>query len=184
MQSLNEWRLVGGNTNKGKNHGRYNNCAGEYSALMYVIIERMQSNSFSYSLKVWLTSVFVAPVVFFLIDLCINKHTLSLGMYMNDAPYYLLYVIFGGILSFFTWLTFLFIIKGLIATFPSSGQIKHLIAVAGTLLTVGTFAFFGRRVFDVHNDFFYMMLSYAICIAGGSYFYNLESTQKPDIISN
>ncbi len=144
----------------------------------------MRSNTVLYSLRVWLTSVFVAPVVLFLTDLCINKHPLSLGRYMNDAPYYLLYVIFGGIFSFLTWLTFLFIIKGLIASFSSSRQLKHLIAVAGALLTVGTFAFFGRRVFDVHNEFFYMMLSYAICIAGGSYFYKLEITQEHDSVSS
>ena len=141
----------------------------------------MQANSFSYSLKVWLTSVVVGPVMFFIIDLCINKQSLSLGRYINDAPYYFLYVIFGGVCSFPTWVTFLLIIKGLIASFPSSRQLKHPVAVAGALLTAGTFAFFGWRAFDVHNNFFCMMLAYASCIAGASYFYKLENVSETAI---
>jgi hypothetical protein len=136
----------------------------------------MQSNSFSYSLKVWLTSVVLAPVTVLVTNLSTNDHYTGFASHLADAfVFYMLCMIFGGIFSFITWIIFLFIIKGLIAFFPPSRQLKHLIAVAGTLLTVGTFAFFGWRVFDIHNYFFYLMLANCVCIAGGSHFYKLEN---------
>ena len=144
----------------------------------------MQSNSYSYSVKVWLTSVSVGPVTLLGINLH-NNNAQGIASYLADVfLYYMLCIIFGGLLSILTWLTFLFMIKGLVATFPSSRHLKHLIAATGALLTACTFAFFGWSIFNPHNEFFYLMLTYAICIAGGSYFYKLEITPEPDIATN
>jgi hypothetical protein len=96
--------------------------------------------------------------------------------YLMNSLIHALYNIWGILIL--TWITFLFIIKGLIATFPSSQHIKHLIATAGVVLTAGTFAFFARSIFNVNNGFFYLMLANCICIAGGSYFYKLEITPE------
>ncbi|MBD1385663.1 hypothetical protein IDJ75_10275 [Mucilaginibacter rigui] len=94
----------------------------------------------------------------------------------EEISKYAMCVLFGGIFSLLTWVIFLFIIKGLIASCPSSRQIKHLIAVAGIVLTAGTFALVMPEAFNVHNEFFYLMLSNCVCIAGGSYLYKLEIT--------
>jgi hypothetical protein len=142
----------------------------------------MQANSFSYSLKVWLTSVVLAPVISFIIDACTNKYYPSFGNYLsNEFPFLIICIILCGVFSFLTWIIFLFIIKGLIASCPSPQHIKHLIAVAGVVLTAGTFAFPMPEAFNVNNGFFYLMLANCICIAGGSYFYKLESVPEAAI---
>jgi hypothetical protein len=144
----------------------------------------MRSNSLLYSIKVWLTSVIIAPVIYLLIESCLKRdYYSSITDYMNEEiSKYAMCVLFGGIFSLLTWVIFLFIIKGLIASCPSSRQIKHLIAVAGVVLTAGTFALAMPEAFHVHNEFFYLMLANCICIAGGSWYYNLEIRSEPEVI--
>lgn len=143
-------------------------------SIIYLFIN-MQSNSYSYSIKVWLTSVCIGPMTLIVINSGNNAHQANFVSYLVDVfMYYILCIIIGGLFSLLTWLIFFCIIRGLIATFPSSRQLKHLIATVGLLLTAGTFAIFGWRIFNIHNELFYLMLTYAICIAGGSYFYKLE----------
>nr|WP_067062770.1 hypothetical protein [Mucilaginibacter sp. L294] len=145
----------------------------------------MQSNSFTYSLKVWLTSVVLAPVIFFIIDASTNKYYPGFGNYFsNEFPFLIICIIFCGVFSFLTWVIFLFIIKGFIASWSPLRQIKHLIVVAGVVLTAGTFASVMPEAFNIHNGFFYLMLANCVCVAGGSYFYKLEITPKPDIVIN
>jgi hypothetical protein len=146
----------------------------------------MNTNSILYSLKVWLTSVGLAPVMYLIIDSWQreNYYSTFTGFINQQIGKYIVCLIFGGIFSFLTWLTFLFIIKGLIATFPSSQQLKHLIAVAGILLTAFTFALVLPETFNVHNEFFYLMLANCVCIAGGSYLYKLEIKDEANVIVN
>jgi len=93
-------------------------------------------------------------------------------------------VIFGAIFSFFTWILFVLIIKGIITCFSQFRQLKLVIALIGVGLTIGTFALALPETFNIHNEFFFLMLANCACIAGSSYFYHLEITQEPDIITN
>jgi hypothetical protein len=146
----------------------------------------MKSNSFIYSIKVWLTSVAIAPVIYLLIESCLKRdYYPSITDYMNEEiSKYAMCVLFGGIFSLLTWVLFFLIIKGIILFYPSADQVKYVIIVLGVLLTTATFAVFLPPVFNVHNEFFYLMLANCICIAGGSWFYKLDIWQELDIDIN
>ena len=177
MQSLNEWRLVWWQHQQGqkKTIAVITMCQPPYIP-KYI---NMQSNSFSYSLKVWLTSVTVAPVIFYSIDASTNRYYPNFGNHLsNEFPFLIICIILCGVFSFLTWVLFLFIIKGLIASCPSPPLIKHLIAVTGVVLTAGTFASAMPEAFNVHNGFFYLMVANCVCIAGGSYLYKLENAPE------
>ena len=137
----------------------------------------MQSNSFLYSLRIWLTSVGLAPVIYLLIRWYTerNDHS-SLNDYLSgQITIYAICLVFGGIFSVITWVIFIFVIEMLVRCFPLLPQLKLIIALAGMLLTIGTFSlFFSFPGFG--NELFYLMLSNCICIAAGSFFYKLSVT--------
>ncbi|MDB5125965.1 MAG: hypothetical protein JWQ85_197 [Mucilaginibacter sp.] len=145
----------------------------------------MQSNSFVYSVKVWLTSVVLAPLMFLIIEICSNNryHLNSTAFIDQQISTYAICVVFGGIFSLITWLLFFFIIKVITIYFPPVREVKYGIAVIGALLTFGTFSIF-FPVFDIQDEFFYLMISNCICIAGGSCFYKLEIILEQNVISN
>ncbi|MET3977545.1 hypothetical protein ABIB62_000111 [Mucilaginibacter sp. UYP25] len=144
----------------------------------------MQVNSILYSLKIWLTSVALAPLIFLVVDSFTSKDyspdfedlvSRQLGMY-------LLCVVAGSIFSFFTWVLFTLIIKGIITWFSLFPKIKIVIAIIGVLLTIGTFSIF---LYDKEflNEFFYLMVSNCICIAGSSLYYKLEISTEAEGIT-
>jgi FtsH-binding integral membrane protein len=145
----------------------------------------MNTNSILYSLKVWLTSVCLAPAMFIIIDSFTSENNYSsvTNFVSEKITIYAACVIFGGIISFFTWILFILIIKGIITCFSSFKLLKQVIAGVGVLLTLGTFAIF-FRVLDIFNEPFYLIISNCICIAGGSCFYKLEIITEPNVISN
>jgi hypothetical protein len=145
----------------------------------------MNTNSILYSLKVWLTSVGLAPAIFIIIDSFTgeNNHSSVMNFVDEKITIYAACVIFGGKISFFTWILFILIIKGIITCFSSFKLLKQVIAGIGVLLTLGTFAVF-FRVLDIFNEPFYLIISNCICIAGGSCFYKLEIIPEPNVISN
>ena len=120
----------------------------------------MLQNLIFYSFKVWVTSVLVAPILYLVLRFCQNaNYQISTNVLNQELEIYIVYVVFGGIFSFCTWLLFTLVIK-IIVTFCSSiAQINYMIVVAGVLLSAGTFAVFLPFSFNIHDEFFYLMLS-------------------------
>ena len=98
----------------------------------------MQSDSFFYSLKVWLTSVVLAPVFYLVIESCTKtSNYFTLGDYMNEQiTSYTICVFFGGIFSALTWVLFYLSTK-VILLFYSSDHIRYLFVVLGLALAAG-----------------------------------------------
>jgi hypothetical protein len=146
----------------------------------------MNTNSILYSLRVWLTSVFLAPLVFVMVETFKNQSYQPgfAGFISEKATEYLGCVIFGGIFSFFTWVIFILIIKGLITALSGYPQLKMIIVITGVLLSAGTFAVFLPESFRFYNEFFYLMSANCMCIGGGAWFYKLEIGNEADAYSN
>ena len=97
------------------------------------------SNSFYFTIRVWLTSIVVAPSILILID------SLSLGMTWKDfligRLYFILFsIIYGMILSLPSW-TILFFVTKIINKQKqlSTWQKKGLLLPIGTVLTIAPF---------------------------------------------
>jgi hypothetical protein len=136
----------------------------------------MQYNEFKYSLKVWLTSVVVAPVIFLICNYsAIND--LPRWQY-NSTPDlvngYLELVVLGGFFSLLTYAFFYLFIKITVNSIDSMVWIKSMISVLGVGLTVSTFQLFFSSVSEgPKSDFFYLMVGNCLCIGWFSWFYKL-----------
>ena len=134
----------------------------------------MKSHTFLYTLKVWLTSVALSPFLFIVIDVFFKHNNTSMAL--GDQFYiYIVYTIFELIFSFLTWLLFTLIVW-ILAELCSNSQRRILIIFfSGVLLTIATFRLtLCNYGFNVHDDFFYLMLCNAICIGSFVWVYKLE----------
>jgi len=146
----------------------------------------MQSNSFVYSVKIWLTSVVLAPLFYLMIQVYLKGNQRSdFGDFIsNQITTYIMFVILSGFFSFFTWVLFFCIVKIITLYFSSVQFAKCIIVAIGLLLTAGTFAIILPEPFNIGDDIFYIMLANCICIAGGSLFYKLEIRKEVNVIVN
>jgi hypothetical protein len=146
----------------------------------------MQSNSFVYSMKIWLTSVVLSPLFYLIIEAYLkgNQRSGFDDFISNQITTYIMFVIFSGFFSFFTWVLFLCIVKVITLYFPSVQLAKCIIVAIGLLLTAGTFAVILPESFNIGDHFFYIMLANCICIASGSCFYKLEIAKEANVIVN
>ena len=130
--------------------------------------------SLSYSLKVWLSSVVIAPLIYSLASWLISINHFDPDSSIDLYPIMLLFEL---ILSFCTWLAF-WCITGITRVSPLNKYSRRLIlSAAGIILTIGTFLAFSLITYPVKpNDIFFMlMLSNCLCIAVGCWFFKLES---------
>jgi len=137
----------------------------------------MKYNSLKYSLKVWLTSVLIAPALAELISFLLNDKDAP-GIFSNSDGvfFYVVFVIFGFAFSFITWLAFLLVIV-LTTTYCSEAHLKKwLIFSAGVALTVGTFIliFGSQGLFSDPDGFNNLMYANCACIGWGVWFYRLD----------
>ncbi|MFA6247824.1 MAG: hypothetical protein WC615_12885 [Mucilaginibacter sp.] len=134
----------------------------------------MNTNSILYSLKVWITSVVLAPVLYLTVNVCLSKRNRTdfWDFILEQISIYGGCEIFGIIFSFFTWVLFILIIKGIITCFSVFSKLKFVIASVGLVLTIGTFWAFSSASRFVEG-YYYLMVANCICITGGSLFYNL-----------
>lgn len=140
--------------------------------IVYFLISK-PSSSVVYSLKVWLTSVIVAPGIWSFISALQSQN------HYADSMARLLYlygicVILGALFSFITWMLFLLIIKVLVIYFHDVKAIKIIASVIGMLLTYGTFAVFLGLALYTDIGIFSLVTAYVTCIGGGSLFYDLN----------
>jgi len=139
----------------------------------------MKHNAFIYSLKVWLTSVLAAPALFVLISFLIDG-TDKWGIFnenSNGPFFYFIFVIFGFIFSFITWITFLLTIV-LIKRYCTDDQLKKwLICFSGILLTIATFCLVmgPKDLFNDSDGFSNLMYANCACISWGVWFYKLRT---------
>jgi uncharacterized membrane protein len=138
----------------------------------------MVYNSLKYSLKVWLTSVLVSPLIFVLL-LCLKQTKDITEIFNNELSLlfgYVTFVFVQMILSCVTWFLFWIFIL-LMASSQLSQRIRiWAIFFVAMILTVGTFALI-LLPFDSSNDRDGLInLMYANCmgIGWGVWYYKLE----------
>jgi hypothetical protein len=132
-----------------------------------------QSNSVVYSIKIWLTSVFTAPVIFISISALQSQNHYD-NPITRQLYLYGVCILMGALLSFITWMLFLLIIKVFIIYFYNIKAIKIITGVLGMLLTFGTFfVFLGLELFS-DNGLLFLVMTYIICIGSSSLCYNLR----------
>ena len=140
------------------------------------------SNSFRFATKVWLTSVFLSPFVFFLISGTID--TKKLNMEAAGLDLFLFFsLIFGLIFSLPCWTLLIFAVKFINRQYLTLTKKKALTIVTGIVLTYSLFylPFFKDRT-DSGQLASNMRLATAYCltIVGGMIFYKLEPDEKRD----
>lgn len=124
-----------------------------------------------YSLKVWLGSVLIGPVVAALLEYCISlriEGALSFLIFLYP-PVILLIVL----ISFLTWLVFWLVINVIIRIVPEMVPQKCWITLAGITLTLGTFYLFLQGdIFSLKNDLFPAIVGYATGITVAVWYFD------------
>jgi len=126
-----------------------------------------------YSLKVWLTSVVVAPVFYIIID---SYQTADIGQNIGSfGTMYTLLIFVGGVFSFLTWIIF-FILTMLIGScVPNEVIARSVICVIGIILVLATFRLtIFEHGFIVNDDLIYLMLANCLCIGAGTWIYKFS----------
>ena len=141
----------------------------------------MEYTEFKYSLKVWLTSVVVAPVIFMICNYSAIDE-LPRWQYNTSADFvngYLALVVLGGLFSMLTYAFFYLFIKITVNSIQSMIRIKSMICVLGVGLAIGTFQLFFSSVTEgPKNEFFYLMISNCLCIGWFSWLYKLGTEEN------
>lgn len=138
----------------------------------------MTINTFLYSLKVWLTSVAVAPVfILFAFSLNNNLGYHSIGEQLeNYLTSYFIFAILELVLSFLTWITFLIIIQ--VTTFLTLSPLlkRLLIFICAIILTATTLLLlFPLDFSNIQFEDITILLSNCFCIGAGCWFYKLDT---------
>jgi len=131
----------------------------------------MTYHSLRYSLKVWLSSVFLAPLIYDIIQFFFNRA-------QPDAVtnLYPVVILFELIFSFFTWLIF-WGITVITRRFLDQRYLRRiLLSVIGIILTIATFVLitFPNIPISINDIAFSLTLSNCICIGIASLAFNLD----------
>jgi hypothetical protein len=131
-----------------------------------------------YSLKVWLGSMLVGPLVAAFLQYCISgnleRSTVLLTLLYPPA------ILVVALITFFIWLIFLFIIYLIIRVVPELFPQKCWITFTGMALTMGLFYLFADG--DLHSatdGLFSLMIGYTAGIAAGVWHFDLA---KPIVL--
>ncbi|PAW93102.1 hypothetical protein CKK33_06190 [Mucilaginibacter sp. MD40] len=129
----------------------------------------------AYSLKIWATSVLLAPLICFLIEAIVHSSVFfSVNEALSCYPYI---VIFGGMCSFFTWIIFFLLIRLSVTVIKSIRLIKYVIAATGVVLTFLTILIpvwlLSDSPFELNIAMIELLAGNCICIVGGSLIYEL-----------
>ncbi|MFB9844208.1 hypothetical protein [Mucilaginibacter ginsenosidivorans] len=131
----------------------------------------MKHSHFLYSLKIWLSSAVIAPVLFFVSQLFTNPRQCDL----SEIGIYPFLLVIELIFSFVTWLVFWAFIETVAWATKDNLLRKCLISFIGIALTIGTFSVFSMIESYSLLDFpFVMMLANALLIALGTWYFNVE----------
>lgn len=133
----------------------------------------MKYYSFNYSLKVWLTSVLAAPVLYSIAQHYLQLHQDDDGSILQVYP--IIIMIEAG-LSFAGWLVFWGITALSQRFLAGSTRKKNLLFAVGMLLTINVFVLSPLRNGDfAFNDIaFDLMLCNCLCVGAGCFIFRLE----------
>ena len=131
------------------------------------------NSPFLYSLKVWLSSVLVAPIIygFYYAWPDWGHPNVPFSDVNSLMQAYFGALVIGATLSLITWLMFL------VATIITCREIKYLIqrklilSGVGAILTILTFILFSSLSGSLSDVPLIIMFSYCLCIVGGSISY-------------
>ncbi|TWR24029.1 hypothetical protein FPZ43_18650 [Mucilaginibacter pallidiroseus] len=142
----------------------------------------MKTNALTYSLKVWLTSVAIAPIAYLVAEFGFKEHFYSgAAACLNQMLYtYPVLILVGGIFSLLTWLLFFLTVAVILTFYLPDKQIKYVIAIFGVIFTVATFWLLFSEGLQPNSEFFPYMIANCVCIAGGALFYDL----KKDVVQD
>ena len=131
-----------------------------------------------YSFKIWVTSAFISPLIWGLIETFKNV-TCYYDVLESLRSSIFLMAVLGTIqliLSIFTWVIFLLFIHFTIATKLNPQLRSLLIFVTGIFLTVATFYLLTFPIgFPENNsEGFALMLCNCFCIGAGTFIYKLD----------
>jgi uncharacterized membrane protein HdeD (DUF308 family) len=136
----------------------------------------MDHRSLKFSLKVWLTSVFIAPAIFIIANTYVesfNKHT-SYRDYFSPGDY--LFIFFFELISTFVlWLLFWGIIE-LVLWYCHNQQFQRwLIFIPGLLLTaiIPLLLADPGSILNFNNFMFIPMMANMLCIGSCCWIYKL-----------
>lgn len=135
-------------------------------------------NALRYSLKIWLTSVLVSPVLF--VVMLTFRGAADIIEILHQGRWavkeYLLFVVAQLVFSFITWLVFWQFIM-VIAPRSIPNHIKSwLIFFASIVLTLGTFTLVlsSSNLFNDPNGLINLMYANCFCIGWGVWYYDLS----------
>ena len=142
------------------------------------MINRMICCTFKYSLKVWLTSVMVAPLLFIMLTYCSEGfHHRDMHELLHSSIFgYMAFVFLEVCLSTITWFVFLVAVQYTVTIVSKPNLRIWLVFIEGILLTAGTFmvVLSPNDVFNISDKITVMMLCNCLCMGWGIWYYDLE----------
>lgn len=132
---------------------------------------RNRFDSLIYSLKVWLSSVAISPLIYLILNACFSQMR---GGFFEQLEIYPMFVLFEVIFSFVTWLIFWAIVE-VTRILPSSFSRKLIIFIFSIILSMGTvLALFASEMrFSLSDMIFDFGIANCICIGAGCWFFRL-----------
>jgi hypothetical protein len=126
-----------------------------------------------YSLKVWLTSVFLSPFICSVIEYLLNFNRPA--EFLTPFQIFPVIIIVEFIFSLITWLAFFGTIALTLHFIPNATHRKLISLLVGVIFTILTYlvCFFDEIVLRTDSFIFEMMVSNCLCIAAGSLFFKL-----------
>jgi hypothetical protein len=141
------------------------------------------SVTIKYSLKVWLTSVAVAPLLVLFIMSCQQYAVYYMDFQQSFSSIIICYVPFvliEFILSLITWLLFMVVIKVTVTYLSSQFVMKLIIFFAGIILTIATFLVIlsPEDIFNADNAFPQILYCNCFCIGWCTLYYDLNPADQ------
>ena len=142
----------------------------------------MKSVAFSYSVKIWISSVLIAPITFFISSLI--QEPLKINQLTGLVPLYGALVALQFVFSLLTWITFWAIIELIVQNIANKIFRNCSIGFIGAGLTVTTFYLFSEAIYGSPpqvGGFGLLMISNCACIVIGTWYFkedNVKQTSK------
>jgi hypothetical protein len=146
-----------------------------------IMINRMICYTFGYSIRVWLTSVVMAPMLFMILTFCNEGvyHQSFKQVLHNSLFGYLAFVFLEVCFSFIPWMAFLVAVQYTVSVVAKPAVRIWLVFTEGILLTAATCIIYlsPNNVFNVTDKVTCVMICNCICMGWGIWYYRLEPAE-------
>lgn len=130
------------------------------------------TESFIYTIKVWLTTAITPPLMFLFLCCCINPKDAA-----SNIPLYCWILFVGLVVSFLTWVLLLIAVYNVLKLQVPVSRHKLLIQIFGLALTLSTFVLFAicfGSIYILGDVFFWIIVApYMACFSVSIHFYQL-----------